>query len=95
VCRHAIVACIPAFMCQATCAGSGAMYLIGYEIDKTPAGVHYAGVDKDGRLEFDIRVPLQEARSLPCEQHARSIGVAQIIRNGSGLLLSGGVDDAR
>jgi hypothetical protein len=46
------------------------MYLIGYEIDKTPAGVHYAGVDKDGRLEFDVRVPLQEARSPLCDQLA-------------------------
>ena len=42
------------------CACTGELFFIGYQIDKQPAGVHYAGLDKDGKLQFDVRVDLQE-----------------------------------
>ncbi|KAK9839226.1 hypothetical protein WJX81_002592 [Elliptochloris bilobata] len=40
---------------------TGELFFIGYEVDKQPPGVHYAGADKDGKLEFDVKVELQEA----------------------------------
>ncbi len=42
------------------CGNAGALYFIGYEMDKQPPRVNYAGVDKDGRLEFDVPVALKE-----------------------------------
>ena len=38
----------------------GELFFIGYQIDKQPAAVWYAGLDKDGQLQFDVRVDLKE-----------------------------------
>lgn len=37
----------------------GELFFIGYEMDKKPACVWYAGLDKEGVLKFDVKVPLQ------------------------------------
>ncbi len=38
---------------------AGELFFIGYEMDKKPACVWYAGLDKEGALKFDVKVPLQ------------------------------------
>ncbi len=38
----------------------GELFFIGYQMDKKPACVYYAGLDKEGKLQFDVRVNLKE-----------------------------------
>lgn len=38
---------------------TGELFFIGYQMDKKPACCWYAGLDKQGALQFDVRVPLQ------------------------------------
>ena len=37
---------------------AGELFFIGYQMDKKPACVWYAGLDKAGALQFDVRVDL-------------------------------------
>ena len=39
---------------------SGELFFIGYQMDKKPPCVWYAGLDKEGELQFDVRVDLKE-----------------------------------
>ena len=41
---------------------AGEIFFIGYQVDKQPPGVHYGGADKDGKLQFDVKVELKEVR---------------------------------
>ena len=43
---------------------AGEIFFIGYQVDKQPPGVHYGGADKDGKLEFDVKVELKEVRTV-------------------------------
>ena len=52
--------------CCSLCAGE--LFFIGYEMDKKPACVWYAGLDKEGALKFDVKVPLQVCLSFHCIQ---------------------------
>jgi len=38
---------------------AGELFFIGYQMDKKPACVWYAGLDKEGTLKFDVKVSLQ------------------------------------
>ena len=52
--------------CVHVCAGE--IFFIGYQVDKQPPGVHYGGADKDGKLQFDVKVELKEVRVACCAQ---------------------------
>ena len=45
---------------------AGEIFFIGYQVDKQPPGVHYGGADKDGKLQFDVKVELKEVRTACC-----------------------------
>lgn len=38
----------------------GELFFIGYQMDKQPPCVWYASLDKEGKLQFDVRVDLKE-----------------------------------
>ena len=42
---------------------AGELFFIGYQMDKKPACVWYAGLDKEGVLKFDVKVPLKVSLS--------------------------------
>jgi carotenoid cleavage dioxygenase-like enzyme len=42
------------------CASAGELFFIGYQMDKKPPCVWYSGLDKDGQLQFDVKVDLKE-----------------------------------
>ena len=44
---------------------AGELFFIGYQMDKKPACVWYAGLDKAGALQFDVRVDLPVSSSPP------------------------------
>ena len=46
---------------------AGELFFIGYQMDKKPACVWYAGLDKAGALQFDVRVDLPVS---PSSAHA-------------------------
>ncbi|KAK9918068.1 hypothetical protein WJX75_000916 [Coccomyxa subellipsoidea] len=39
---------------------TGELFFIGYQMDKKPPCVWYSGLDKDGQLQFDVKVDLKE-----------------------------------
>ena len=46
-------------ICSCLALHTGELFFIGYQMDKKPACCWYAGLDKQGTLQFDVRVPLQ------------------------------------
>lgn len=42
------------------CDSAGELFFIGYQMDKKPPCVWYSGLDKDGQLQFDVKVDLKE-----------------------------------
>ena len=69
--------CFSLLSLQAICSRlalyTGELFFIGYQMDKKPACCWYAGLDKAGALQFDVRVPLQVSHPSPelmCSRHS-------------------------
>lgn len=60
---------------------AGEIFFIGYQVDKQPPGVHYGGADKDGKLQFDVKVELKEVRAVSkCLRAGQGIATFQPCR---------------